>query len=57
MAGRAVVSSQIPFSLLRREFQPDLEFCQEHGIGVTPYQSLQAGLLDGQVSTRLGPAG
>jgi aryl-alcohol dehydrogenase-like predicted oxidoreductase len=43
-----VVSSQIPFSLLRREFQHDLAFCQEHQIGVTPYQSLQAGLLTGK---------
>jgi L-glyceraldehyde 3-phosphate reductase len=33
-----VVSSQIPFSLLRRELQNDLPFCQQHGIGVTPYQ-------------------
>jgi aryl-alcohol dehydrogenase-like predicted oxidoreductase len=43
-----VVASQIPFSLLRREFQHDLEFCQKHGIGVTPYQSLQGGLLTGK---------
>jgi len=43
-----VVSSQIPFSLLRREFQHDLRFCQEHGIVVTPYQALQAGLLTGK---------
>ncbi len=43
-----VVSSQIPFSLLRREHQPDLEFCAEHDIGVTPYQVLQAGLLTGK---------
>jgi aryl-alcohol dehydrogenase-like predicted oxidoreductase len=43
-----VVSSQIPFSLLRREFQPDLTFCQQYGIGVTPYQSLQGGLLTGK---------
>lgn len=42
------VSSQIPFSLLRREFQPDLEFCRRHAIGVTPYQSLQGGLLAGK---------
>ena len=42
------VSSQIPFSLLRREFQNDLPFCQRHGIGVTPYQSLQGGLLTGK---------
>jgi len=43
-----VVSSQIPFSLLRREFQLDLEFCKKHDIGVTPYQSLQGGLLTGK---------
>lgn len=43
-----VVSSQIPLSLLRREFQHDLTFCQQHGIGVTPYQALQAGLLTGK---------
>lgn len=43
-----VVSSQIPFSLLRREFQNDLPFCEKYGIGVTPYQSLQGGLLSGK---------
>jgi len=43
-----VVSSQIPFSLLRRELQNALPFCQQHGIGVTPYQSLQGGLLTGK---------
>lgn len=43
-----VISSQIPFSLLRREFQHELLFCQRHGIGVTPYQSLQGGLLTGK---------
>jgi L-glyceraldehyde 3-phosphate reductase len=46
--GPNVVSSQIPFSLLRREFQHDLPFCESHGIGVTPYQSLQGGLLTGK---------
>ena len=39
-----VISSQIPFSLLRREFENDLPFCEQRGIGVTPYQSLQGGL-------------
>ncbi|MDA0833674.1 MAG: aldo/keto reductase [Planctomycetota bacterium] len=43
-----VVSSQIPFSLLRREFQHDLNFCDKYSIGVTPYQSLQGGLLTGK---------
>ncbi|MBM4076805.1 MAG: aldo/keto reductase, partial [Planctomycetes bacterium] len=43
-----VVSSQIPYSLLRREFQHDLPFCEKYSIGVTPYQSLQGGLLTGK---------
>ena len=43
-----VVSSQIPFSLLRREMQNDLPFCEQQRIGVTPYQSLQGGLLTGK---------
>lgn len=42
------VSSQIPFSMLKRHFQNDLEFCQQHDIGVTPYQVLQGGLLSGK---------
>src|SRR5947208_3932955 len=43
-----VIASQIPFSLLRREFQDDLDFCRRHHIGVTPYQALQGGLLTGK---------
>lgn len=43
-----VVSSQIPFSILRREFHGDLAFCAKHRIGVTPYQVLQGGLLTGK---------
>jgi len=43
-----VVSSQIPFSMLRRELENDLEFCAQHAIGVTPYQPLQGGLLTGK---------
>lgn len=43
-----VVASQIPYSLLRREFHNDLAFCGGHGIGVTPYQPLQGGLLTGK---------
>ncbi|MCE9605028.1 MAG: aldo/keto reductase [Planctomycetia bacterium] len=42
------VSSQIPLSLLRREFQNDLAFCEQHSLGVTPYQALQGGLLAGK---------
>lgn len=52
-----VVSSQIPFSLLRREFQQDLEFCERHSIGVTPYQPLQGGLLTGKYSRGQQPPG
>jgi L-glyceraldehyde 3-phosphate reductase len=51
-----VVSSQIPFSMLRREFQHDLRFCEQHGIGVTPYQSLQGGLLTGKYRRGEAPA-
>ena len=43
-----IVSSQIPFSMLRREFHADLRFCETHRIGVTPYQPLQGGLLTGK---------
>ncbi|MAV35867.1 MAG: aldo/keto reductase [Planctomycetaceae bacterium] len=46
--GPRVVSSQIPYSMLRREMHYDLEFCQRHSVGVTPYQSLQGGLLTGK---------
>lgn len=50
-----IVSSQIPFSLLRREFHHDLAFCQRHSIGVTPYQPLQGGLLTGKYSRETTP--
>lgn len=50
-----VVSSQIPFSLLRREFHHDLSFCQRHSIAVTPYQPLQGGLLTGKYSRGVAP--
>ncbi len=53
--GPHVVASQIPFSLLRREFQPDLEFCQQYDIGVTPYQALQGGLLTGKYHRQKPP--
>ncbi|MDQ8199860.1 aldo/keto reductase [Pelagicoccus enzymogenes] len=43
-----VVASQIPFSLLRRDYQNDLEFCRKHEVGVTPWQALQGGLLTGK---------
>ncbi len=43
-----VVSSQIPFSMVKRHFQNDLEFCARHSIGVTPYQPLQGGALTGK---------
>ena len=43
-----VMSSQLPFGLLQREFQSDLVFCAEHGVGVTPFWTLQGGLLTGK---------
>lgn len=43
-----IMSSQIPYSLLRREFHNDLQFCDKHQIAVTPYQSLQGGMLTGK---------
>lgn len=52
-----VASSQIPYSLLRRELHNDLVFCQEHGIAVTPYQSLQGGLLTGKYRRGQQPPG
>ena len=42
------VSSQIPYSMLKRGFNTDLEFCEKHNIGVTPYQILEGGLLTGK---------
>ncbi len=53
-----VVASQIPFSLLRRDYQNDLEFCRKHDIGVTPWQALQGGLLTGKYRRGMdAPAG
>ena len=46
--GPRIAASQIPFSLMHREFQNDLEFCGRHQIGITAYQSLQGGLLTGK---------
>lgn len=42
------VSSQIPYSMLKRDFHNDLEFCAKRDIAVTPYQALQGGLLTGK---------
>ena len=50
-----VVASQIPLSLLKRDFQHDLDFCNEHNIAVTPYQSLQGGLLTGKYRRNQAP--
>lgn len=52
-----VVSSQIPLSILRRDFQNDLDFCEQHAIGVTPYQALQGGLLTGKYRRGETPPG
>ncbi|MCZ6674092.1 MAG: aldo/keto reductase, partial [Verrucomicrobia bacterium] len=42
------VSSQIPYSMMKRNFNIDLEFYDKHNIGVTPYQILEGGLLTGK---------
>ncbi|MBH04919.1 MAG: hypothetical protein CMJ20_01220 [Phycisphaeraceae bacterium] len=46
--GPKVIASQVPFSLLRRDFTNDLDFCRQFNVAVTPYQSLQGGLLAGK---------
>jgi len=43
-----VAVSQIPYSMLRRDYENDLLFCVKHDIAVTPYQPLQGGLLTGK---------
>jgi len=52
-----IVSSQVPVSLLRREFHHDLTFCAEQNICVTPYQPLQGGLLTGKYKRGEQPPG
>ena len=54
---RHVDSLQPPYSLLRRDVEPDiLPFCAAHGIGVVPYSPMQSGLLSGTFDvTRLAP--
>jgi aryl-alcohol dehydrogenase-like predicted oxidoreductase len=52
-----IVSSQVPVSLLRREFHQDLAFCAEQNICVTPYQPLQGGLLTGKYQRGEQPPG
>lgn len=42
------VSSQIPYSMLKRDFHNDLAACAQFDIAVTPYQALQGGLLTGK---------
>ncbi len=49
------VSSQIPYSMLRREFHHDFQFCTQFDIGVTPYQALQGGLLTGKYKRGQAP--
>lgn len=53
----AVVSSQIPYSMLRREYERDLPFYEKHDIAVTPYQPLQGGLLTGKYRRGQAPPG
>jgi len=43
-----VTSLQPPYSLLRREIEPDvLPYCRRHGIGVLAYSPMASGLLTG----------
>jgi aryl-alcohol dehydrogenase-like predicted oxidoreductase len=43
-----VTSLQPPYSLLRREVEPELlPFCRQHGIGVLAYSPMASGLLTG----------
>lgn len=43
-----VTSLQPPYSLLRREIEPEiLPFCRRHGIGVLAYSPMASGLLTG----------
>ena len=46
--GPRVVASQIPYSMLKRDFHNDLAFCEKHHIAVTPYQPIKGGLLTGK---------
>jgi aryl-alcohol dehydrogenase-like predicted oxidoreductase len=46
-----VTSLQPPYSLVRREIEPDiLPYCQSHGIGVIVYSPMQSGLLTGAMT-------
>lgn len=52
-AGRIapVTSLQPPYSMLRREIEPEiLPYCQSHGIGVLAYSPMASGLLTGSWS-------
>jgi aryl-alcohol dehydrogenase-like predicted oxidoreductase len=46
-----VTSLQPPYSLIRREVEPDiLPYCHSHGIGVIVYSPMQSGLLTGAMT-------
>jgi aryl-alcohol dehydrogenase-like predicted oxidoreductase len=46
-----VISLQPPYSLIRREVEPDiLPYCHSHGIGVIVYSPMQSGLLTGAMT-------
>lgn len=45
---RPVTSLQPPYSMLKREIEPEiLPWCAAHGVGVVAYSPMQAGLLTG----------
>ena len=51
-----VQSLQPPYSMVRRDYEPVIEFCGKNGIGVVVYSPMQAGLLTGKYDpARLAP--
>ncbi len=53
--GPRVTCSQIPYSLLRRNYHNDLHFCARHHIAVAPYRVLEGGALSGKYRRDVTP--
>jgi len=53
--GPRVACSQIPYSLLKRDYHNDLDFCRRHNIAVTPYRVLEGGALSGKYRRGVTP--
>jgi aryl-alcohol dehydrogenase-like predicted oxidoreductase len=46
-----IASLQPPYSMLRREIEPEIvPWCEAHGVGIVAYSPMQAGLLTGRFS-------